>query len=236
MDINGLRHIITPTVAYSYSHEPTVKSSRLKQIDSIDALGESNAASLELSNKLQTKRDNKSVDFLDFKINSTYNFKTKSGRGGNLGDLLFDLTLLPYSWMRLDADATYSHYYDYFSNANYDFSFSLFNNCNVGIGQRYQRKSSNELTTSFDWRVSPKWRFAVYERFYLKDISTSKKGLKEQEYTVSRDLHCWQMDLTYNVKRGEGESIWLIFRLKAFPEMEISLDQSYHAPKSGAAQ
>ncbi|MFH0739183.1 MAG: hypothetical protein V2A59_04955 [Candidatus Omnitrophota bacterium] len=236
LDINGLRHIITPSVAYSYNYEPTVKSSRLKQIDSVDSVGRNNSATLELSNKLQTKRENKSVDLVDFRINSAYTFKTREGRGGSLGDLLFDLTLLPYSWMRLDTDATYSHYYDYFTNANYDFGFSLNKDLSIGIGQRYQRKSSNELTTSFNWRLSPKWKFSVYERFFLKDIPTSNKGLKEQEYTVSRDLHCWQMDLAYNVRRGEGESIWLIFRLKAFPEMEINLDQSYHGPKSGAAQ
>ncbi len=239
MDINGLRHIITPTVAYSYNHKPSVGSNKLLQIpdnNGIESIARSNAATLELSNKLQTKRENKSVDLVDFRINSNYTFKTREGAGGRLGDLLFDLTLLPYSWMRLDTDATYSHYNDYFTSANYDFSFSLYKNLSIGIGQRYQRKSSNELTTGFNWSLNPKWKLSVYERFFLKDIPTSDKGLKEQEYTVSRDLHCWQMDITYNVKRGEGESIWLIFRLKAFPEMEINVNQSYHGPKSGAGQ
>ena len=236
LDINGLRHIITPSIAYSYSHEPTVKSSRLKQIDSIDSLGSSNSASLELSNKLQTKRNNKTVDLVDFRMNSAYTFKTKAGRGGNLGDLLFDLTLLPYSWIRLDADANYSHYNDYFTSANYDLGFSLGKGRSLGIGQRYQRKSTNEINASLNWCLSPKWKFYVYERIFAKGTEVYKKGLKEQEYTISRDLHCWEMGITYNVRRDEGESIWLVFRLKAFPEMEFEFNQSYHAPKAGAQQ
>jgi hypothetical protein len=63
---------------------------------------------------------------------------------------------------------------------------------------------------------------------------TLKRGLREQEYTVSRDLHCWVWDITYNVKRGHGESIWFVFRLKAFPELEFEFNQSYHEPKPGS--
>lgn len=234
MDINGLRHIITPTIGYSYNHEPTIQSSKLKQIDSIDSISRSNSASLELSNKLQTKRKNQTVDFLDFKITSTYTFKPKTGRGSSFSDFLFDLKLLPYSWMRLDADTTYNHYQDYFSNANYDLNFDFGKERSVGIGQRYQRKGGNEITYNLNYRLSPKWRFSLYHRRNIGHDPTLKRGLREQEYTASRDLHCWNVDVTYNVKRGEGETIWLIFRLKAFPEMEFGFDQSYHNPKSGS--
>lgn len=233
LDINGLRHIITPTVAYSYNHEPTVSSSRLKQIDTIDSISQSNAATLELSNKLQTKRKNKTVELLDFRVKSAYTFKPK-GAGSSFSDFLFDLQLVPYAWMRLDADATYNHRQDYISNANYDVNFDIGKGKSLGIGQRYQRKGSNEITMGLNWWLNPKWKFSVYERFNAKASSTLKRGLREQEYTVSRDLHCWQMDVTYNVKRDEGETIWVIFRVKAFPELEFGFDQSYHAPKAGA--
>ncbi|MFH1640654.1 MAG: LPS export ABC transporter periplasmic protein LptC, partial [Candidatus Omnitrophota bacterium] len=56
MDINGLRHIITPSVSYTYNTEPNTDSTNLKQIDSIDAINSNNSLALELSNKLQTKR------------------------------------------------------------------------------------------------------------------------------------------------------------------------------------
>ncbi len=243
MDIQGLRHIITPTIAYTYNHSPTIPSSKLKQIDSVDAINKNNSLSLELSNKLQTKRKDQSVDMADFRINTSYIFKPDSGdkRGSNFSDFLFDLKLIPYSWLRFDGDATYKHSgnrsepnYNHFSGANYDINFNFTGERSIGIGQRYQRKGARELTLSTDWRINPKWKFGVYERWQFRQTANTQKGLREQQYTLSRDLHCWVMDITYSVERDKGESIWFIFRLKAFPELEFTFNQSYHQPKSGS--
>ncbi len=85
LDLNGLRHIITPTIAYSFNHEPTILSSSLRQIDTVDSISRNNSATLELSNKLQTKRKDQSVDLVDVKVSSSYVFKPKTGekRGSN---------------------------------------------------------------------------------------------------------------------------------------------------------
>lgn len=243
LDIDGLRHIITPSIGYAYNHEPTVLSSKLKQIDGVDSINRSNSASLSLSNKLQTKRKNKSVDLVDFQTTSNYIFKPKSGdkRGSNLSDILFDLKILPYSWLSIDADATYTHSglrsdpkYNNFSNGNYDINFIWSGERSFGIGQRYQIKGGNEITYNLKWRLNPKWKIAVYQRYYRGHETNRARGLREQEYSVSRDLHCWTWDITYNIKRGYGESIWFVFRLKAFPELEFNFNQDYHAPKPGS--
>jgi len=243
MDINDLRHIITPTISYNYNHKPSINKSRLRQIDEVDEITENNYATLELSNKLQTKREGVSVDLVDFLVTSNYLFKPETGdkRGSNLSDVLFKLKVLPYSWMRFEADATLERSvsrsdtnYNHFSDVNYDFVFNWNPERSFAIGQRYQRKGGNQITSSLNWRLNPKWRFSVYERYEMGHDSTLSRGLKEQEYTISRDLHCWSTDLTYNVTRGEGVTIWLIFRLKAFPEVEFNYNQSYNTPKSGS--
>lgn len=241
LDINGLRHIITPSISYVYNHHPTVPSYKLKQIDSIDAISGNNSASLELSNKLQTKRKSQTIDIANFKINTNYNYKPKGRGGSSFGDFLFDLELIPYSWLRIDADATYKHSgassdkgYKRFSNANYNLSFNLAKKGSISIGQRYERKGGNELTFNSDWRLSPKWKFKVYERYQIKKMANRNQGLIKQEYSLCRDLHCWLFDITYSVERQYGETIWCIFRLKAFPEAEIQYSQSYHQPKPGS--
>ena len=248
MDINDIRHIITPTIAYTFNHEPTIPSSKLKQIDGVDSVNRNNSASLELSNKLQTKRNGKSVDFVDFRVNSTYTFKPKdatSSEGSSLSDILFDLRFLPYTWLSLDADATYKHSgardvenYNSFSNVNYDVGFNLGEERSFGWGQRYTMSNTssdnNEIIFNVKWRFNPKWKFAWYQRYQRGHDPVFKRGLREQEYTLSRDLHCWTWDITYNVKRGEGESIFFIFRLKAFPELEFNFGQDYHQPKPGS--
>lgn len=243
MEINRLRHIITPTISYAYNHEPTVTASKLKQIDEVDSITRSNKATLELSNKLQTKRSGANVDLVDFIVKSDYVFQPKSSdkRGSNLEDIIFELKFLPYSWLRIESDATYKllgnrsdENYNSLSNINYDIFFDFANERTLGIGQRYQRKGGNEIISQLHWRLSPKWKFSTYHRYELGHDPTLRRGLREQEYAIIRDLHCWDVALTYNVKRTEGESVFLVFRLKAFPEMEIGFDQSYHSPKAGS--
>lgn len=239
LDINGLRHVITPTISYSYNHDPTIRSTRLRQMDAIDSIGLNNCVNLELSNKLQTKRNAQTVDFLDFIVSNTYTFYkidplTDQKSNGNFSDYLFELRFLPYSWVRLDTDATYNHEGEYFSNANYDLNFNLGSERSIGFGQRYQRNGGNELTFNSDWRISPKWKFRVYERYQFKETADVRHGMVKQEYTFSRDLHCWLFDIAYTIEKEHGQSIWCIFRLKAFPEAEINFTTSFSSPQSGS--
>ena len=243
MDINGLRHVITPTAGYAYNHTPTIPASNLTQIDAIDSLGPSNSVSLGLSNKLQTKRSGVSTDLVDALVTTSYLFKPKIGdeRGSSFRDILFDIKLLPYSWLRLDTTATYTHSgprdssnYNSFTDVNYDVSFNWAEERTLGIGQRYLKKGGNQITSYYNWRFSPKWKFLMYLRGEIGHDPTLSRGLREQEFTISRDLHCWTVDWTLNIRSGGGGvTNWLIFRLKAFPESEFSIQQSYHPPKSG---
>lgn len=243
LNINRLRHVITPTAGYTYVHEPTISAHKIKQVDPIDALGRSNGVSLGLSNKLQTKRDKLNVDLADFRISSTYVFQPKTGvkRGSNLSDILFELDLVPYSWMSFYSDVTYYRSgsrtdanYNKISSVNYDFAFNFGTDRTISLGQRYARRSGNAITTNYLWRLNPKWKLGVYHRYEIGHDRTLTRGLKEQEYLVERDLHCWAMDFTYNIDRTEGETIWIIFKLKAFPEVGFNYDQQYHQPKTGS--
>ena len=243
MDINGLRHIITPAVGYAYNHTPTIPASNLTQIDAIDSLGPFNGMNLGLSNKLQTKHNGVSTDLVDALVTTSYLFKPKTGdkRGSSFQDVLFDIKLLPYSWLRLDTTATYKHSgprddtgYKHFSDVNYDVSFNWAKERTLGIGQRYLRKGGDQITSYYTWRFSPKWKFLMYQRLEIGHDQTLPRGLREHEYTLSRDLHCWTVDCTLNLRRsGGGATIWLVFRLKAFPESEFSFRQSYSPPKTG---
>lgn len=243
LDINGLRHIITPTIGYSFNHEPSILSSRLRQIDGVDSLTRSNSASLGLSNKLQTKRNNQRVDFLDLNVTDSYNFKPKTGakRGSSLSDFLFTLKVLPYSWMSINSEAVYKHSgarsaagYNHFSSANYDVNFYFGEERTFSWAQRYQFKGGNELIFNVDWRLNPKWKFIWYRRYERGHDPALKRGMREQEYTISRDLHCWTFEITYNQRRGQGETVFFLFRLKAFPEMEFEFNKEYNAPKPGS--
>ncbi|MFH1888528.1 MAG: LPS export ABC transporter periplasmic protein LptC [Candidatus Omnitrophota bacterium] len=243
LDLNGLRHIITPTVGYAFNHEPSISNGELRQIDEVEQIARNNSVTLGVTNKLQTKRNNQSVDIANLDLTTSYSLKPKSGtkRGSSLSDFLIKLELLPYSWMSIYSDATYVHSgprdnvnYNRFANVNYGLNFNFGEERSFSVGQRYQLKGGNEITYDLEWRLNPKWKLSVYQRYNRGHDPTLMRGLREQEYTVSRDLHCWVWDITYNVKRGHGEAIWFIFRLKAFPEVEFEFNQSYHERKPGS--
>lgn len=245
MQLEALRHIITPSVSYAYNPSPNIPGSDLKQIDSIDAITRNSSLTLELSNKLQAKRRGASVDLVDFRVQTAYLFEPKTGGkdGSSLSDFLFDLKLLPYSCLWLQADATLKHSgsrseegYNHITNANYDLGFTFAKERILAIGQRYQRKGSNEITNSLTWRLNPKWKITSYQRYNLSNDSDLElnKGWREQQYGVERDLHCWIMGYYFNTQKSGGSTFWVTFKLKSFPETDYNLDQAYHGPKSGS--
>ncbi len=136
--------------------------------------------------------------------------------------------------MSLHLTSNYSRIERAFRDVAYDLHFTLGKDRSLDFGQRYYRKSSKEFVYTLNWRFDPKWKMRLYHRYEVGNSYGLTRGLVEQEYTVGRDLHCWSMEISYNVKRNEGETIWLIFRIKAFPEMEIDYNRSYHAPKPGS--
>lgn len=223
MEYNMLRHIISPSVSYAYTHPPTAASSKLIDLGSIS---ESNQMDFSLENKLQTKRKNKTVDFLRFIASNNYSFNIEA-RKRRLGDnITFDLEMLPYDWMSFESDAKLDRRKRYFTFANFDLRASG-KDVSFGGGYRYERKSSSQMTGEILFNLINGWSFRVYQRLQFKGNSL----VKEQDYSISKVLHCWILDIKYNVVRERGETIWFALRLKAFPEMAIDYSQIYHEPK-----
>ncbi|MGE5308850.1 MAG: LPS-assembly protein LptD [Deltaproteobacteria bacterium] len=242
MDVDDIRHIITPSLTYSYNTKPNVPSWELKQFDSIDAINENNSVNLALSNRLQTKRNGTPVSLADFRVNTGYIIYSRDPltdaptRGRLSDDILFNLEFYPYSWLSFIGDADYNDRSGRFTTADYDINFQLDPRTRWGFGQRYQYKGGSELTSGLDWMLNPKWTFHVYERYELKDVPSQSisKGMLRQEYGFTRDLHCWFMDFRVTEDKTSGLSFWVVFRLKAFPESRTDFSQSYYPPHPGS--
>jgi len=237
LDINQLRHVITPIINYKYIHRPTISPAKLTSFDSIDSIVRDNTVSLGIENKLQTKRKDKNefktVDLGTFLFTGDYNFKPEAV-GSQWSNFKFDLELTPYNWLRFESDATYEPRSRDFRTANFDLVASHKDIWSFGLGSRYEQNSIHELTSQFTYKVSPKWQFRAYERYDFKKIidAATKRANEfvEQEYSLVRDLHCWTGEFALNIK--EGYSFWVIFKLKAFPEVPFRFSTTYSTPKT----
>ena len=107
LNLNLLRHVLTPTVGYSYIHQPTVPNELL---NFAAASGSTNQLSFGLENKLQTKRPQgkgklQPADLARIITSLPYTFRGSGNKqGGRLGDLAFDVELYPWPWLRLESD------------------------------------------------------------------------------------------------------------------------------------
>ncbi len=106
LNLNLLRHVLTPTVSYAYVHRPTVDNSLL---NFAAASGPTNQLTFGLENKLQTRHLKgkrwEGVDLGRFLISVPYTFHGSGNKsGGEIGNWSFDLETYPWPWMRLESD------------------------------------------------------------------------------------------------------------------------------------
>ncbi len=229
LDINRLRHIITPSIAYQYDHDPTIPDSKLDQFDEVDSLTRAHKIVFGLEQKLQTKRDLANVDLARVIVSTDFLLKEDTGPGG-FNNVNADLEITPYSWLSLYFDSTYSAHEERLSTANFDLYINdESDKWYLKLGKRYNVEVDDQLTAEWGYRINPKWKFRTYQRF---DLDTGVH--KEMEFDLTRDLHCWEMDINFNHTRGEGDEIWLVFTLKAFPEIGFDFGTSFNSRKPGA--
>ncbi|MBN1405935.1 MAG: LPS export ABC transporter periplasmic protein LptC [Candidatus Omnitrophica bacterium] len=239
MEINNLRHIITPSINYSYIPPPTTNSSSFFQFDEIDSIARNNTVGLTLENKLQTKRGKQqtAIDLARLGISTTYGFKHNPG--SKFLDYTGVLELKPYSWLTFTSNTTidphkrYNHEWLKYIGTDVVASVKDFR---LGLSHSYVPEQNN-IVGQVEWRINPQWKIRAYESFDIKSQTGSSKkmhNLKEQRYVITKDLHCWEAELNYNVYRERGEEILLVFRIKAFPEIPFEYGKNYHEPKRGS--
>lgn len=223
LEIDKLRHVITPSIAYSYQANPTVQAGELDQYDSIDALARTHIAILSLENKIQTKRDGESVDLVRFILSTPYNFKQESNSPSRFGNINADLEVTPYKWLGFYSDSAYDPHEGNLVEANFDL---YINNPSdiwyLRLGERYHDNVDHQLETEVGWRINPKWSVSYTQ---ILDIKTGDNG--RRNISVRRDLHSWLMDVSFTAKKVGGQELLIIFTLKGFDDVQIEGGRRY---------
>jgi LPS-assembly protein len=137
LQIDGLRHIIEPSVSYIYVPNPSTPPTQLPQFDSqvpsllelpvqfpdyndIDSIDSQNVVRFGLRNTLQTKRDGQLDTLLDWNLMLDWNLNpnqqtntlpnydaTPLGPQQTFDDLYSELTFRPRSWLALESQLRY---------------------------------------------------------------------------------------------------------------------------------
>lgn len=256
LDIHKLRHIITPTASYSYIPHPTVDPFNLNQFDALDSFNMQNHVLLALENKLQTKRNDISVDLVDFIISTDYLIRSKEQTVNGVDEYKINrfkyvnmqLELTPYPWLYMLSKMRINTNKELPESASIDFVGGKDIERSLAFGYRYANSFDagsivdtdtnktvlNYLTTDAIYRINELWKVRAYWRFNM-----NRGYIDEQQYTIYRDLHCWEIEFTYDLRPYQDNGtisdqiFWFALRLKAFPNQPLGLRRTYSRTRAG---
>lgn len=238
LDVNGVRHILEPTIKYNSIRHCSVSPSKISQMDSIDEIDDLDTIRFGIDNTFQTKRmrsgKETTVNIVSYNTYLTYEFNAEE-RGGS-GFLTWDneMEFRPYSWLMMTFDTTYDIPKNEFSSADLDLTIRNKERWHIYLQQKFLKEGSKIVTADAMYKINSRWGVGGYIRreFSGDDIT------EEWELRATRDLHCWFLDLGYNVRSSDviGDSknreIFMQLTLKAFPE--YPLKSGNHATYSRA--
>ncbi len=227
LDIDGLRHVIEPSVTYAYVPTPTTQPAQLPQFDSalpslellpvqfpdynnIDSIDSENVIRFGLRNTLQTKRDGQLDNLLDWNVmldwrltpglNPT-NLDEPFSPPQNLSDLYSDFAFKPRSWIVFDSQSRYAIEGGTLNLAFNQLTFTPNERWSWGFGYWYLRSGFDGFTSANNFITSTfYYRFSDNWGFRMRHSYNAADGqLQEQNYTVYRDMRSWTGALTFRV-------------------------------------
>lgn len=258
LGIDGLRHVFQPYINASYTPEPNetpdeflgyddrFPSTRLSPLqwqgfNSIDSLNEQTAIRHGVRNRIQTKRDGRNVDLVDWDLYGQANI-TRSREMGILVDEVYshifsDLTVSPLPWLKYRSYVAAGITGDAFTEADNSITWQVHPAIDLSFHHRYLDgvdytdaafpagfillEDSNLVGFDSYWRLNENWKFFQSVSFEADDGT-----LQEQRYEIYRDLRAWDLALGTALRdnrNGDDEFlVYMTLTLKAFPEAALS--------------
>lgn len=232
LDVDGLRHIIVPSVSYVYVPRPDETPPQLPQFDTqlpsllvlpvefpdyndIDSIDSENVLRFGLRNTLQTKRNGLLDNLLDWNLmldwNLTPNERTNSvflQPQKTFDDLYSDLIFKPRPWIALESQLRYGINDNHLNMSFYQITFTPNDRWSWSVGHWYLHRDfidagDDVITSTFFYRLNENWG-ARASQYFNANIGR----VQEQDYTLYRDLRSWTAALTFRlINNGGGQPV-----------------------------
>ncbi len=263
LGLDGLRHIIQPYADFSWVSTPTLRPSSILPIDqyipstqlqaidfpefrAIDSLDQWTILRLGVRNRLQTRRDSATLNWLD--VNSYFDVDfdnplaqvvapatTSVSRTTPVtptrelfSNVFNKIRFQPVPWLYLSVDSqvplldkgfwSIATYFDWMPSPNIEFR----------VGHQYLQSNpyyqdTSELSFYSYLRLNDNWAFSLYEDYQFKTGIVN-----QQTYAIHRDLSSWVGSLGFNVtNNGAGKTqiaVVLTFTLKDLPRLGLPIN------------
>jgi len=242
LGLDGLRHVIQPFTNFSWVSDPGnpaeflqfdrfEPSTKLRPIDfpeftSIDSIDQWTIWRLGVRNRLETRRDDNNITWLELETYFDVNFNNPYDRTP-YSNLFNKIRFTPLPWASFSVDSQIPAFDKGFTEVNTNVTVQPVSKLQLNFGHRFLNDNPFFLNSSLFtfggyYRINDNWGVAVQEQY---EATTGL--LEQQRYAVYRDLSSWVASLGAIVRNNNGVNeygVLLTFTLKAFPKFGFDLN------------
>jgi LPS-assembly protein len=250
LQVDGLRHIVEPSVNYVWVPAPNHRPPDLPQFDyelpslrllpieypdynSIDSIDSQNVLRFGLRNRLQTKRESRIENLVYWDLYTDWRLRPRPGQS-TFADLFSDLIFRPRSWITLESQIRFDINGTEFRFASHNLTLQPYSWWTWSIGHWYVREDlsgspdalgpgNNLISGIMYFRLNENWALRTAHYF---EAETGQ--MQEQAYTVYRDFRSWTAGLSCRFRNnGSGADDFTVaftFSLKAAPKFGVGGD------------
>lgn len=247
LDLDGLRHLLMPSLNYVFVPDPNVTPNQIPQFDrrlpsfklrpinfpednAIDAIDARNVLRFGLRNKLQTKRNGRIEDVVNWSLFADWRLDP-TGTQTTFSDAYSDLDLRPRDWVSFNSEIQYGLHDSTFKQINHAVTLLPASHWSWSVGHRYiasgvagSNLENNLLFNSFYYRFNENWGARVSHFFEARD-----GVMEEQDYSLYRDFRSWVASLAFRIRDQRVEptdfGVMLRFSIKALPRYDLNEDR-----------
>jgi LPS-assembly protein len=244
LGLDGLLHVIQPYSNFSYVYESGIDpaavlqfdrfepSTQLRPIDfpqftSIDSIASWTVWRNGVRNRLETRRDDVTVIWLELDTFFDVNFDNPYDRR-TYSNFFNKLRFTPLPWASLSIDSQIPAFSSGFTEVNSTVAVQPIANLQLSAAHRYLNDNpffnhSSLFVVGGYYRFNDNWGFG-FQNQYEGTVGI----FQEQRYAVYRDLTNWVASLGAVVRDNTGNKkeygVLLTFSLKAFPKLGFDLN------------
>jgi len=243
LGLDGLRHVLEPFVNYSgvynmgpgpdeiYQFDRIVPSTQLLPLDfpqftAIDSIDSWNIVRIGLNQRLQTRRDDDTMNWLSFNSFMDANIDNPYSSAG-VSNLFNNLQFNPVPWSSLAVASQIPVMEEGFTEVNTTLSFMPTRDTRFAIGHRYIDgndffNDDSQLNFYAFWRINDNWSVSLYEQYEF-----NTQVMQYQRYFINRDLTSWVASIGAEVRDNEGGDqqfgVMFMMTLKDAPQVTLPL-------------
>ena len=247
LEVEGLRHIIEPSVNYVFVPRPNVNPLQLPQFDTelpgyallpinypdynaIDSIDSQNVMRFGLRNRLQTKRNGSLTELVGWSLFTDWRIKPRADQR-TFSQIYSEFDFHPRSWLTLTSLTRTDPDRGRILDATHVATIHPGDVWSFSLGHRYREPfefgsldlGNNLILSSVTARLNENWAVRATHQYEARD-----GRMEEQSYTIYRDLRSWTVGLTVRARDNrttrDDYSVALTFSLKSSPRYRRDQD------------